>query len=91
MKAFYSTKGDPSVGVPGVQATLEIHDTGEADVFGGDAENRAAFRDGLRAALDGLIGDGRGTVLFDDECPECGGAMEHASGCPEIAKRFGSK
>lgn len=69
MKIHIWSEGDPSVGIPGCTATVEI-DNMENWGTGGQAETefiRDCTRDALKSAFMNIFDDGRVTVMYEDE------------------------
>ena len=77
MKATIWSNGDPSVGINGNQAEVDMPYLGEVD-----DEYRQGIRESLIMAFSDIFDD-KAFVTFDDECPDClKKDTEHSPVCP---------
>jgi len=65
MKATIWSNGDPSVGINGNQAEVDMPYLGEVD-----DEYRQSIRESLATVFSEIFDD-RAFVIFDDECSDC--------------------
>lgn len=68
MKATIFCNGDPSVGINGSEATVDMpYD----DSLFEEPEVREGIRQTLKEAFAEIWDDGSTAVLFSDQCPDC--------------------
>jgi len=86
MKAYLSTTGDSSVGIAGDSIVVDFQGMEAAQFFSMIDEIPTA-RENVRKELSEFFSrycDGQPSVLFEDECWDCGRVLTqgHCVGCP---------
>lgn len=66
MKAYISTSGDMSVGIPGSNTEVELY----VDLTEGDESQREVTREALATCFACVWGEGKVRVVFEDETLE---------------------